>query len=146
MSKINFAIENIISDGKKNEFTPEREQKVEGKVFVSHYISGSRESNCNVNLKSDNVLSVNDEDLVNIPVNLGETEINISHNNENRSDKNNTELGGSITTDEPSIDRTILTDEGQINGLFFKSVHHKILTEIEMKVLKKGLEGSKNSQ
>ena len=60
---IHFAIENKMSDGKNNEFTPEREQKVEGKVFVIQYINGSCESNCNVNLKSDNVLSANDEDL-----------------------------------------------------------------------------------
>ena len=74
-----FAIENKMSDRKNNEFTPEREQKVEGRLFVSKYISGSRESNCNVNLKSDNVLSANDEDLVYILANLGENEINISY-------------------------------------------------------------------
>ena len=34
---IHFAIGNE-TDGKKNEFTPEREQKVEGKVFVIQYI------------------------------------------------------------------------------------------------------------
>ena len=32
---IHFAIENKMSDRKKNECTPERERKVEGKVFLS---------------------------------------------------------------------------------------------------------------
>ena len=132
-----------MSDGKNNEFTPEREPKTEGKVFVSQYINGSRESNCNVSLESD-VLSANDEDLVNILANLGETEINISHINENSNDMNNTELGGSITTDEPSTSRATLTDEGRLSGVFCsKSVFnlsHKILTEIEIKVLEKGLD------
>ena len=63
---IHFAIENKMPDGKKNEFTPEREQKVEGKVFVRQHMNASRVSNYNVNLKLDNVLSANDEDLVNI--------------------------------------------------------------------------------
>ena len=53
----------------------------------------------------------------NILVNLGETEINISHINENSNDMNNIELGGSstntsITIDEPSINRATLKDEG----------------------------------
>ena len=82
---------------------PEREQKVEGRLFFSKYINGSRESDCYVNLKPDNVLSANDEDLVRILANLGETEINISHINQNSNDMNNTELGRSITTNEPSI-------------------------------------------
>ena len=141
---IHFAMENKMSDGKNNEFTPEREQKKEGKAFVSHYINGSRESNFNVNLESDNVLSANDEDLVNILANLGETEINISHINENSNDMNNTELGGSITTDEPSTSRATLTDEGQLSGVFCSktvfNLSHKILTEIEIKVLEKGLD------
>ena len=51
---IRFAIENKLLDGKNNEFTPEREQKTEGKVFVSQYINGSRESNCNLSLESGN--------------------------------------------------------------------------------------------
>ena len=69
---IHFEIENKTSDRKKNEFTPEREQKVEGKVFVIHHINGSHESNCNVIIKS--VLTSNDKDLVNILANLAETE------------------------------------------------------------------------
>ena len=69
---IHFEIENKTSDRKKNEFTPEREQKVEGKVFAIHHIDGSHESNCNVIIKS--ILTSNDEDLVNILVNLAETE------------------------------------------------------------------------
>ena len=89
---IHFAMENQISDGNNNEFTPKREQTTEGKVFVSQYINGSCESNCNVSLESDNVLSANDEDLMNILANLGEAEINISHINENSNDMNNTEL------------------------------------------------------
>ena len=112
-----------MSDGKKNEFTPERALKVEGKVFVSQHINGSRESNCNVNLKSDNVSSANYEDLVNILTNLDETEINVSHINENCNDMNNTEPGGSFTTtsitiDELSINRATLTDEGRLSGVF----------------------------
>ena len=130
-----FAMENQISDGNNNEFTPEREQKTEGKVFVSQYINGSRESNCNVSLESDNVLSANDEDLVNILANLGETEINISHINENSNDMNNTELGGSIATDEPSTSRATLTDEGRRSWVFCSktvfNLSHKILTETE---------------
>ena len=47
---IHFAVENKISDGKKNEFTPEREQKVEGKIFVNQHTNGSHESNVNINL------------------------------------------------------------------------------------------------
>ena len=141
---IHFAMENQMSDGNNSEFTPEREQKTEGKVFVSQYINGSRESNCNVSLESDNVLSANDEDLVNILANLGETEINISHINENSNDMNNTELGGSIATDEPSTSRTTLTDEGRLSGVFCSktvfNLSHKILTEIEIKVLEKGLD------
>ena len=35
---IHFEIENKMSDGKKNEFTPEREQNVEGKVFASQHV------------------------------------------------------------------------------------------------------------
>ena len=139
-----FAMENQISDGNNNEFTPEREQKTEGKVFVSQYINSSRESNSNVSLESDNVLSANDEDLVNILANLGETEINISHINENSNDMNNTELGGSIATDEPSTSRATLTDEGRLSGVFCSktvfNLSHKILTEIEIKVLEKGLD------
>ena len=69
---IHFEIEYKMSDGKKNKFTPEREQKVEGKVFASQHITGSRVSNCSLDLKSDNVLSANDEDLMNILANLGE--------------------------------------------------------------------------
>ena len=72
---IHFTIVHKILDGKKNALTPEREQKVEGKVFVSQYLNGSPESNCNVNLKSDNALNANDEDLVNILANLGETHL-----------------------------------------------------------------------
>ena len=57
---------------------------------------------------------------------------------------NNTELGGSITTDEPSINRTTLTDEGRIRGVFCSrtvfNLSHKILTEIEIKMLEKGLD------
>ena len=91
---------------------------MEGKVFVSQHVNDSRVSNCNVNLKSDNVLSANEEDLVNILAKLGETEINICHINENSNDMSNTELCGSssttisITTDEPSINRaTRVQDE-----------------------------------
>ena len=102
-------------------------------------VKGSRESNCNVSLESDNVLSANNEDLVNILASLGETEINISHIN-----MNNTELGGSITTDEPSTSRATLTDEGRLGGFFCSktvfNLSHKILTETEIKVLEKGLD------
>ena len=87
------------SDGKTNRFTPEIEQKVEGRVFFSQYINGSRESNCNV--------------------------------------------GGSITTDEPSINRATLTDEQRVSLFCSRTVFnlsHKILTEIELKLLEKGLD------
>ena len=146
---IHFAIENKMLDGKKNAFTPEREQNVEGKVFVSQHISGSPQSNCNVNLKSDNAFNANDEDLVNILANLGETEINISHVNENSNDMNNTKIGGSsiitfITTNEPSINRVTLIDEGPIIGIFccktVFNLSHKTLTETKIKGLKKGLD------
>ena len=141
---IRFAIENKMSDGENNEFTPEREQKTEGKVFVSHYINGSHESNCNVGLEPDNVLSANDEALVKMLANLGETEINISHISGNSNDMNNTELGGSITTDEPSTSRATLSDEGRLSGVFCSktafNLSHKILTEVEIKVLEKGLD------
>ena len=137
---IHFAIENKLPDRKKNEFTPKREQKVKVKVFVSQNINGSRESNCNINLNV-NVLSGSDEDLVSIVANLGETEINISHINEIRNDMSSTKLGGSITTAEPSINRVTLIDKGRICGFYcFKTVFnlsHKILTETEVKVLKK---------
>ena len=109
---IHFAIENKMSDGKKNEFTPERVQNVESKVFVNQHINGSCECNCNVRLKSDNVLSPNDEDLVNTLANLGETEINISRINENSNNMNNTEPGGSSTT--PSITNDELLSKGQL--------------------------------
>ena len=52
---IHFATENKMSGGKNNEFTPEKEQKVEDEVVVSQCTNGSRESNYNMNLKSDNV-------------------------------------------------------------------------------------------
>ena len=46
---------------------------------------------------------------------------------------NNTKLGGSIATDELSINRAILTDEGQISGFFCSNavfdLRYKILTE-----------------
>ena len=42
---IHFATEIKLSDGKKNQFTPERVLKVEGKVFDSQHINGSRKSN-----------------------------------------------------------------------------------------------------
>ena len=99
-----------------------------------------RKSNCNVGLKSDNVLSANDENLVNILAKLGETDIHISRINENSNDVNNTEPGGSsttipITTDVPSINRATLTDKGQLSGFFcFKTLFnpsHQILTETE---------------
>ena len=57
---------------------------------------------------------------------------------------NNTELGGSITTDESSTSRATLTDEGRLSGVFCSktvfNLSHKILTEIEIKVLEKGLD------
>ena len=57
---------------------------------------------------------------------------------------NSAELGGSITTDEPSTSRAILTDEGRLSGVFCSKtvfdLSHKILTEIEIKVFKKGLD------
>ena len=140
----NFARENKISYGKNNEFTPEREQKVEGKVFVSQYINGSSESSCNVNLKSEKVLNANYEDLLNILVNLDETEIKTSHINENSNNMYNRELGRSIATDEPSINRVTLADEGRISVFFCSrtvfNLRHRILTEIEIKVLEKGLD------
>lgn len=80
---IHFATENKMPDGKKNEFMLEGEEKVEGKVFVSQHINGAPGSNRNVNIKSDNVLSANDEVVVNILASLRETEINISHVIEN---------------------------------------------------------------
>ena len=55
---------------------------------------------------------------MNILTKLGETEINICLISENSNDINNIELGGSITIDEPSINRAALTDEGRINGFF----------------------------
>ena len=60
---------------------------------------------------------------MNILANSGETEINISHTNENSNDMNNTGLGESstttsITTDEPCINRATLTDEGRLTGFF----------------------------
>ena len=147
---IHFEIEYKMSDGKKNKFTPEREQKVEVKVFASQHMTDSRVSNCSLDLKSDNVLSADDEDLVNILANLGETEINISHINENSSDMSNTDLGESsststsITSDAPSINRATLTDERRISGVFCSktafNLGHKILTETEIKVLDKGLD------
>ena len=42
----------------------------------------------------------------------------ILHINENSNGVNNTGLGGSITTDEPSINRATLTDEGRISEFF----------------------------
>ena len=43
-----------------------------------------------------------------------------------------------ITTDEPSINRTTLTDEEPISGVFSSktvfNLSHKILTETEIKV------------
>ena len=47
---VHFEMENKISDGKKNEFTPEREQKVEGKVFASQHVNGSRVSSYSLHL------------------------------------------------------------------------------------------------
>ena len=94
-------------------------------------------------------MSANDEDLVKILLNLGETEINITDINENSNDMSGTELGGSststsITTDEPSINRTTLTDERRISEVFCSktvfNLSHKILTETEIRVLEKGLD------
>ena len=48
---IHFAIENKMSDEKKNEFTPERDQIVEIKAFVSQHINGSCGSNCSFKRK-----------------------------------------------------------------------------------------------
>ena len=48
---IHFAIENKMSDGKKNEFTPERDQIVESKAFVSQHINSSCGSNCSFKCK-----------------------------------------------------------------------------------------------
>ena len=87
---------------------------------------------------SDNVLSANDEDFVNILTNLEETGINICHINENSNDMNNNELSGSSTTnsitiDERSIDRATSTDWGRVSGVpcskTVLNLNHKILTE-----------------
>ena len=84
---------------------------------------------------------------MNTLANLGETEINTSCINENSNDMNNTEPGGSstttsITTDEPSINRATLRDDGQFSGVFRSitvfNLSHKISTETEIKVLEKG--------
>ena len=76
--------------------------------------------------------------------NLGETEINISHVNGNNNDMNYTNLGESITTDEPSINRATLIDEQRISGVSCSktafNLSHKILAEIQIKVLEKGLD------
>ena len=83
---------------------------------------------------------------MNILVNLDETEIKTSHINENSNNMYNTELGRSIATDEPSINRATLADVGRISIFFFFcsrtvfNLRHRILTEIEIKVLKKGLD------
>ena len=53
---IHFETENKMSDGEKNEFIPEREQKVEGKVFASQHMNSSRVSNCNLDLKLKRVI------------------------------------------------------------------------------------------
>ena len=96
-----------------------------------------------LNVKSDNVLTANDENFVNILVNLEETRINISHINENSNDMNNTELGGfsttnSITTDERYINRATSTDGGRISGFLCSktvlNLSHKILTETYISV------------
>ena len=73
-------------------------------------------------MKSGNVLSANGEDLVNILVNLEETQINIAHINKISNDINNAKLGEfstliSITTDKPSINNATLTDQGRISGV-----------------------------
>ena len=123
-----FEIDNKMSNGKKNGFPPERVQKAEGKVFVSQHVNNSCESNYNVNLKQNNVLSADDEDLVDLEYtgqfrrNLRLT-VNIFHINENSSDMNNTEPDGSantasITSDEPSFNRATLIDEEQLSGIF----------------------------
>ena len=52
---------------------------------------------------SDNVLSANDEDLLNILASLGDTDINIAHINENRNDMKNTELDGASTTTSHTV-------------------------------------------
>ena len=96
-----------------------------------------------LNVRLDNVLSSNDENFVNIPTNLEETGINISHINENSNDMNNTELGGfsttnSITTDEHYINRATSTDGGRISGVLCSktvlNLSHKILTETYISV------------
>ena len=87
----------------------ERELNVESKVFVSQYIKGSCDSNCNVNLKSNYVLSANDQDLVNILANLEKTEINISHISQNNNNMNNNELDRLITANELSINHLLQT-------------------------------------
>ena len=56
---------------------------------------------------------------MNILVNLDETEIKTSHINENSNNMYNTELGRSIATDEPSINRATLADVGRISIFFF---------------------------
>ena len=52
---------------------------------------------------------------------------------------NNTKLGGSIATNELSINRAILTDEGQISWFSCSKavfdLRYKILTETEIQVL-----------
>ena len=97
----------------------------------------------------DNVLRANDEDFVNILANLGEIEINISRINENSNDMNNTGPGGSstttsITTNEPSINRATLTDEGRLSGVFCSKIvynlSHELLTETEIKMLEKRID------
>ena len=112
---IHLATENKMPDGKKNEFMLEGEEKVEGKVFVSHHINGARESNRNVNIKWDNVLSANDEVVVNILASLKETEINISHVIENSNGINNTKLGGSSNTNSITIDQLSIS-KGNFDG------------------------------
>ena len=50
----------------------------------------------------------------------------------------------SITTDEPSITRATLTDDGRISRVFSSitvfNLGHKVLTETEIKVSEKGLD------
>ena len=48
---IHFAIESKMSDGRKNEFTAERDQIVESNAFFSQHINGLCESNCNFKCK-----------------------------------------------------------------------------------------------
>ena len=48
---IHFAIESKMSDGRKNEFTVERDQIVESNAFLSQHINGLCESNCNFKCK-----------------------------------------------------------------------------------------------